>query len=189
MSTVIENDGSKGNIEIDEALNAENGSIKLSSAKGLDIDNTLSASKDIQLTSHNGSIIVNEDIEAGNEITIKSSADITANADLTAGDYVLLDARVNGEIRTNGNIEAGSFVDIRANNDIVQSAGSILANGQDVHGFGLNINSESGNIIISDATTTNGGVKIIANEKVVDIAGKNGGTLSVDSNSHYVYNW
>ncbi len=136
LSTTIDKDPSKGNIIVNNSLNADNGYISLNSAKGLNVNHDITASKNINLVSQDGNISINSAIVSDSYIGINANGDII---------------HLGGSITANGADVSGNAIDIDATGDITLA--NITAQGGKVT---VDATVEGKNVTLSgviDATT------------------------------------
>ncbi len=178
-----------GNILIDEILNTNDGYIKLTTDNGIDINNLISASKDVTIDAKGGSVTqaegLDKAISAGGNLSISAHGDIggaenqhlsvTAGgkADLT-GDNVYLKSPESN--LTLGSVNSSGVVDIKT-----ETSGNINLDGL-VTGSQVSLNAADGIYQSAQGKTidTQGSLSLIANKESI---GQKGSAISFSAGS------
>lgn len=176
LKTTIDKDDTKGNIIVNNALNATNGYVSLDSAKGLDIKQNISSADYIRLNAQNGNIDINSavvsdsyiDIDANGNITHSGGSlvakgqnaegtgiDIDATGDITLKDLTAQNGKITVNNSTAGkNIILSGLLDAGAHNVEISSLGSISQTTADTSvSTGSNVILNAGENIGSDTNS------------------------------------
>lgn len=128
LTTTIEQDDTKGNIIVNNTLNAERGYVTLDSAKGLNINNDISALYDVTLNAQNGDINLNSQITPAGALIMEANGNITQTGGklLSTGDMFITSN--GGNITLTDISSDGAGIDITAN-EVTGPEGGTVASG------------------------------------------------------------
>lgn len=165
LKTTIDKDATKGSIIVNNALNATNGYISLDSAKGLNVNQNITASDHILLAAKDGNISLNSailsdsyiDVDANGNI-VQSGGSLTAKGQNADGNGININTDNGSVTITNASSQNGG-IQITANEspNAGKTLGDITAGGLNANGGKITIKNfaDAKDIILSDIINAN----------------------------------
>ena len=153
---------SKGDTTVNGSVYADG--VDIDSENNIEINNNINAnSGSVDFVTHDGDIIVNGEIE-GAGITLNSALNIEVNKSIADNSGTVLLTTQNGDIDIAADVYGSNTAKIIANGNITQTGGTIEADGS---GDSVNVISNGGNITLNGVDAY-GYLTITANEISLD---------------------
>lgn len=165
LKTTIDKDGTKGNIIVNNALNAANGYISLDSAKGLNVNQNITASEQILLAAKDGNISLNSailsnsyiDVDANGNI-VQTGGSLTAKGQNADGNGININTDNGAVTITNASTQNGGIkITTNESPNAGKTLGDITVGGLNANGGKITIKNfaDAKDIILSDIINAN----------------------------------